>query len=155
MPTVGSRIRQARKLRKLSQVALAKAAGITQPSLSELETGETKEITGATLIGIAEALRVRPQWLMLGKGAMEQDAADLALETHELEMLDYYRQASPRWQMSLRLMARLPSDDLQDEVASSVNMVMAAVAGRAVSDERVAGAFGKAPHVKAKAPAKK
>jgi transcriptional regulator with XRE-family HTH domain len=47
---------------------LAKRAGIKQPSLSELETGETKEISGPTLIGLAKALEVNPGWLLNGTG---------------------------------------------------------------------------------------
>jgi hypothetical protein len=66
-----------------------------------------------------------------------------------------YRAADPRWQLSLRLLAALATED-QFEVARDVNVVIARVFRknpaeiRYASNERVAAAFGKAPHVKAK-----
>lgn len=71
--TLGERIRHARKLRGHTQTALAKMAGIEQPSLSELETGETKEPMASTLISLSVALRVRHQWLAHEDGSMEEE----------------------------------------------------------------------------------
>lgn len=48
-------------------------AGITQPSLSDLETGETKEAMPSTLRGLSNALRVRYDWLADESGPMEED----------------------------------------------------------------------------------
>jgi transcriptional regulator with XRE-family HTH domain len=69
------RIREARQARKMTQIQLAKAASIKQPSLSELETGESKTLSGDTLIALSAALRVRPEWLQNGKGQMDIDAS--------------------------------------------------------------------------------
>ena len=72
---LGERIRTARKARDMTQERLAKLAGIRQPSLSELESGESKSISGEVLIGISGALRVRPEWIMNERGPMEPDAS--------------------------------------------------------------------------------
>jgi transcriptional regulator with XRE-family HTH domain len=100
LSNVGTRIRQARDLRKLTQKELATAAGIKQPSLSELETGETKEITGSVLIALAKALRVRPEWLMTAELPVE-----VGTNPDEQDLLDRYRQASDRLKTAIRLMA--------------------------------------------------
>lgn len=55
-----------RKLRHISQVDLCKAVGITQPHLSDLETGR-RRMTGVTFtlaMRIAEALDVHPKSLL-------------------------------------------------------------------------------------------
>ena len=103
---LGERLRHARKDRKLSQVSLAKAAGIKQPSLSELESGESKSISGDTLVSIAAALRVRPEWIVTGKGPRDV-APQQALTEDEIDLLAKYRTATPRWRLSIRYMAAL------------------------------------------------
>lgn len=70
--TLGERIRHARSLRGLSQTQLATMGGIKQPSMSDLETGETKEPMATTLIALANALRVRYEWLAHEEGPMEE-----------------------------------------------------------------------------------
>lgn len=137
LTSLGLRLRHARRERgNMSQAALAKAAGIKQPSVSELESGETKEISGPTLIAIAGALKVRPEWLVNGKGAMNEDEfGNLAQD--ERELLTNYRAALPRWKVSIRFMARLKGDAEQDEAAESMNVVLAKVSATPVADERL------------------
>ncbi len=64
--TMGNRLRTARESLGLSQVELAKLAGIKQPSLSDIETGATKELSGRVLCSLAKHLKKRPEWLMHG-----------------------------------------------------------------------------------------
>lgn len=85
--TPGQRIRRARKLRGMTQPELAKAAGIKQSSVSEIETGETKVISGDTLIQICAALRIRANWVMTGKGDMETRDSDLGLTAEEIALI--------------------------------------------------------------------
>jgi transcriptional regulator with XRE-family HTH domain len=113
LASVGKRIRHAREdLRKLTQKQLAAAAGIKQPSLSELETGETKEITGAVLIAIAKALRVRPEWLMTAELPVEAGT-----NRDEQDLLDRYRQASDRLKTAIRYVAGM-LDGVPEQVAT-------------------------------------
>jgi transcriptional regulator with XRE-family HTH domain len=102
--SIGSRIREARKLRAMSQKELATKIGIKQPSLSELETGESQGTT--YLARIASALGVNPLWLETGKGSRDAGQTsgggmagmlELKAETaSELKMLVVYRSADDR-----------------------------------------------------------
>lgn len=64
--TIGERIKAARKDADLSQKELAAKVGIKQPTLSELERGESS--SSARLPAIAAALGVSALWLQTGKG---------------------------------------------------------------------------------------
>ncbi len=61
------RIRQLRKDRGLSQVQLAKAAGVTQPAIAMIELGETQSLRGDTLMRLSAALGEDPEYLRTGK----------------------------------------------------------------------------------------
>lgn len=137
LQSFGLRLRYAREeLRKLKQTPLAKLASITQPSLSDLETGATKEVSGPVLIALAKALKVRPEWLITGDEPIEP-TADAAMQPDEIELLKNYRNASQRWKLSLRLMSRLNADDLQDEVAGGLNVLMAKISADPVPNSKL------------------
>jgi transcriptional regulator with XRE-family HTH domain len=70
MNEFGERLRAARTLRGLSQVDLATHAGSSRSMISSYEAG-ARSPKGATLLGLARALRVSAQWLMNGEGPME------------------------------------------------------------------------------------
>lgn len=53
-----------------SQADLARAARIKPPSVSDWFTGRTKTLRGETLLAVASALRVNPEWLNTGRGPM-------------------------------------------------------------------------------------
>ena len=98
--SLGTRLRNARALRKHSQVSLAKAAGLKQPSISELESGETKEISGPTLIALCGVLKVRPEWLVTGKEPIEptvEVAPGLEFKIDEAQAIRNLRAALPEW----------------------------------------------------------
>lgn len=61
---MGKRIKKAREAEKLNQAQLARRVGVTQPTISDLETGEAKSTKH--IVKIALALRRRPQWLLYG-----------------------------------------------------------------------------------------
>lgn len=67
-----NRIKQARKYSRLSQKELAEKIGITQPSLSELETGKSQSTS--YIASIARACGVDAFWLESGKGTMLSQA---------------------------------------------------------------------------------
>lgn len=137
LDSVGLRIRYARvELRNLTQAALAKAAGIKQASLSELETGETKEIGGPTLIALAKALGVRPEWIMLNEQPVEPDPA-YGLRSDERELITLYRQASERWKTAIKYLAQLRGDQAQELAAESMNVVLAKIAAEPVPDYKL------------------
>lgn len=67
METVGNRIRRKRKELRYSQWKLAELVGISQSTLSELETGESKMPSTDVLQGLAKHLGVTQAWIITGK----------------------------------------------------------------------------------------
>lgn len=78
--SVGKRVRDRRKELGLSQGDLAKAAGLTQPTISSLERGESN--TSGAIASIAHALKVSALWLETGLGEKELSARKLLRRTH-------------------------------------------------------------------------
>jgi len=64
---VGARLKRAREARSLSQVALAKLAGVDQTTISKAERGKL-DLGDATAGRIADALGVSMTWLLRGDG---------------------------------------------------------------------------------------
>lgn len=93
--TVGDRIRELRLDRKLSQEALAKAIGIKQGSLTQLERGVSKAPSSKTLTKLARVFEVDPEWLMTGKGSQQ---AVTALSEKESELVLLFRGLSTEGQ---------------------------------------------------------
>jgi transcriptional regulator with XRE-family HTH domain len=85
MSSIGSRVRALRLKRGLKQAALASMAGITQGSLSLIETDKTAIPAGETLAGLCKALKTTPDFLIAGAG--DPDSIDAAIAEHELVYL--------------------------------------------------------------------
>lgn len=66
LDTLGARLRWARGKAKLTQAAAAKAVGLTQPTLSDLENDNTKGTT--SLLELATLYSVDVRWLKTGRG---------------------------------------------------------------------------------------
>jgi transcriptional regulator with XRE-family HTH domain len=62
--SLAKRLRVARAYKGWSQTELAKRAGVHHVMISKLERGATKDIQGATLRKLCEALAVNPQYLL-------------------------------------------------------------------------------------------
>jgi hypothetical protein len=97
-----------------------------------------------------------PRWLATGEQASAGSAAvNGDLSASERDLVARYRNADPRWQLALRLLAALGTEE-QVEFATDVNVIIARILGkkpadvRYASNERVAAAFGEAPHVTAR-----
>jgi transcriptional regulator with XRE-family HTH domain len=57
--------------RKIKQGVLANKIGIAQASLSELEKGHSKQPSAEVLLNLADALGLRPRYLLTGTGPAE------------------------------------------------------------------------------------
>ncbi len=68
--SIGQRIRQARLAHtpKITQQQLAAAVGVSQSSVTQWETGETRTLEGENLVRAAFALSVTAEWLLYGTG---------------------------------------------------------------------------------------
>lgn len=96
MSDIGTRLRYARKRRKLSQVKLATLAGVKQGSISDLERNESRAFRGNTLVSVASALRVNPEWLAHGKGTMERQ--NIALSDRAVSVAQAFERLAPEMQ---------------------------------------------------------
>lgn len=70
--TIGSRIKAARKLRKLSRPGLSKLSGVKYPTLAGIENEDQSSTT--FLPDLAEALSVNLEWLRTGKGPRDKQS---------------------------------------------------------------------------------
>jgi SOS-response transcriptional repressor LexA len=93
MNTVGQRLKYARELAGLTQAELAKAAGVTQQSIQQLEQGLHK--SSRALVHMAEALSVRPAWLAKGQGEMRASTARGPDVTGSVPLISWV--AAGRW----------------------------------------------------------
>ncbi|MHB0774280.1 XRE family transcriptional regulator [Halomonas sp. WWR20] len=90
------RFKSARKHAKLSQVELAKRAGVDQTTISNLERGKHRGTSHA--IAIAAALGVNPRWLATGQGEMfEGSGASQGDELifHKTELVEGHTPLAP------------------------------------------------------------
>lgn len=81
MSTLKDRMKQARKFAQLTQKQLAERVGVSQPVISQLESGEN--LQSVHLLKIAEVCGVDPLWLSSGEGdgpAEAIESAETAIE---------------------------------------------------------------------------
>lgn len=78
--TLAERLREARKAASMTQKTLGDAVGVSQAAIQKIETGRAAQTT--KLLDIAKALRVRPEWLSSGTGAMRADGEDDKKPSH-------------------------------------------------------------------------
>jgi len=61
------------KKRGGSQAELARACGVSSASVADWFSGQTKTLKAGSLLAAARYLKVRPEWLQTGVGAMHPD----------------------------------------------------------------------------------
>ncbi|EMM0299003.1 helix-turn-helix transcriptional regulator [Klebsiella pneumoniae] len=97
--TLAERLREARKAADMTQKTLGDAVGVSQAAIQKIETGRAAQTT--KLLDIAKALRVRPEWLSSGTGAMRADGDDDKTPSHinhdvfRVDILDLAVSAGP------------------------------------------------------------
>lgn len=76
--TISDRLRSAMKHAKIpSQAALSRESGVPQPTINRILQGKgTSGPELATVVKLANACRVRSEWLMSGNGSMLPSGAD-------------------------------------------------------------------------------
>lgn len=78
--TIGNRIKEVRTRLGLTQMQLAKNAGVKQSTIADLERGHTNRSPSITQI--AMALGVNPDWLVTGKGAADRGSLGSNVSEH-------------------------------------------------------------------------
>ncbi len=68
---IGSRLKEARKLRRLSQDALAQKIGTSRGVITNIEHHKVREPHAMVVNAICDALGIRSQWLVEGQEPME------------------------------------------------------------------------------------
>ncbi|PLL62937.1 hypothetical protein CWN26_15310 [Klebsiella pneumoniae] len=97
--TLAERLREARKAASMTQKTLGDAVGVSQAAIQKIETGRAAQTT--KLLDIAKALRVRPERLSSGTGAMRADGEDDKKPSHinhdvfRVDILDLAVSAGP------------------------------------------------------------
>lgn len=84
--SLSDRVKSTRERLGMTQAALAKAAGMAQPSLSNIEGGQTKALRGPTLLKLASALQVAPEWLMSDDSKSEVQRSSYHEEEHAVNL---------------------------------------------------------------------
>lgn len=85
MNSFAERVRAARKEAKLNQQQLAKKAGLSQTTISDIERGRNEG--SRDVVALAKALKVSAEWLMAGEAAKPDDAERQVM----LEFVRVYR----------------------------------------------------------------
>lgn len=77
MKTLAERLKYARKYRGLTQSVLGELIGVSQAAIQKIESGKAYQTT--KLVDLANALKVKPEWLGSGEGEMLLSAQGEAL----------------------------------------------------------------------------
>ena len=75
MPNLSTRLKWARAQRGLTQVQLAKLAGLQQTDVSKIERGATRKTS--SILALARALQYDPHWLDTGEGTPIKNNSDI------------------------------------------------------------------------------
>ena len=121
---IGSRVRALRERAGWSQLELSRRSGVRQPTLSDIETGQTPSPQGSTLAKIAAALVV-PVESLLGTAPIPGAPPPMILDTNVLvralfRAYDDARHAPSQFDAARRAVLEAGSDlpqDAPDELA--------------------------------------
>lgn len=102
MTAMGDRIKRLREAMGISQSELARRIEISQPSLWDIEEGETKTLRAKTLHGLCRELHTTPGYLLDDQGAVE----DVDLPAMESELVFTIRNLQPELRLALLEYAR-------------------------------------------------
>lgn len=82
-----TRLTAARVKRGLNKSELAKGVGVSNPTVTDWESGEIKKLEAENLLKICELLSISSRWLMLGRGGMDE----LVLSENDLHAIQINR----------------------------------------------------------------
>lgn len=103
MKMPGTRIRALRKAKGWSQAKLAKLVGLSQASLSELETGESRIPSGEALLALAKHLETDAEFILAGRVSPVSEPVH---DMEEVELLKLWRELDPGHRSAVMATAR-------------------------------------------------
>ncbi len=106
MTEFGNRLKQARKDAGLTQKQAAARVGMSQSTLSGLETGE--QPTSTFLPQLADLYGVSLRWLISGAGSREADTKPLPISTDIEALINNYSRASEGQKELVKVILRGP-----------------------------------------------
>lgn len=84
------RLTQAREAEGLKKSAFAKLIGVSAPTVTDWENGDTKMIEGANLIKVCNLLKVTPDWLLHGTTERSHDNSKLLTAARTVVAIDEF-----------------------------------------------------------------
>lgn len=119
-PLIGDRLVICRKTKELGQAEAARRLGITAASLSDLESGKSKQPTGTTLLAMRDQLGYDIDYVMRGAGSPLIPNHEERLR--ETRLIQYYRTLGPQGRNNMLAMARSIAEAHQPsaEVAEAI-----------------------------------
>lgn len=106
--TAGQRIRKVRMEKSITQTALANAIGVSSPTMSELETGETNLPSLEVALKMSSILGVSLRWIVYG-----EEGQVLTPTKDESALLSLMRDLTPEARAALIQTARAMSTPLK------------------------------------------
>lgn len=74
--SIGQRLKEARKIRGISQSTLAEKIGASRGVITNIELDKVNEPQGMVIKAICDALEINADWLITGRGSMEKRVRD-------------------------------------------------------------------------------
>ncbi|MHB8285973.1 MAG: helix-turn-helix domain-containing protein [Caulobacteraceae bacterium] len=96
---IGQNIRNARKHRKLSQLALGQLVKLSQQQIQKYEVGKDA-ISSSVIVRLAEALNYQPSALLLMRKALTRNGAEVPIDEQQ-ELLCLYERLTESQRCSL------------------------------------------------------
>ena len=108
MSTMGERVAALREEAGLKQTELARRIGIRQPSLSSIESNQTKRIAGETLAGLCRELRTTAKYILDGAGPAHPPQVEIAeMSAASKAFLRYFNDLTPEEQQKIAEVAKV------------------------------------------------
>ncbi len=112
--SAGERIKALRVAAGITQKELAKAIGVTQGAISQMERGDIKKLSGPVLRGMCRRLRTNGDYILDGRNPGDQEGAAMMMTTlEEAQLLEYFRLCDEADKAALMRSARLRAMDRQ------------------------------------------
>lgn len=95
-----TRLTQARTAKNIKKIHFARMVGVSPATITQWETGVTKEIKGENLTRVCRILGISPGWLLHKEGEVEPPKVDQAIsridhiqrvDAREADLLDIWR----------------------------------------------------------------